>query len=289
MPTKVNDNRPYALEDLADELWRAETERQPIDPLTERYANLALADAYQIQLLNIRRRVAAGERIIGHKIGLTARAMQIKFNVDTPDYGHLLNTMRIPAGHNLNMNELIDPQIEVEPAFVLGRKLVGPGITQKDVLKAVEYSSVCFEVIDSRILDWRIRLQDTVADNGSSARIAVGTQMHDPTALDLADLKTELEVDGQIVETGSTRDILGHPINGVVWLVNAIAQYGVAFEAGHVILPGTCTRSYRIRDCHNVTGRIEGLGEVTMNLTGTPWSSNSDAKGESIDETRSNV
>lgn len=264
------------LSGIADELYRAEIRRRPLDPLTERFPDLSLDEAYRVQLLNIERRVAKGERIVGHKIGLTSRAMQTKFNVDTPDYGHLLDTMQLEPGTPLDMSELIDPQIEVEPAFVLGRELAGPGVTQQDVMQAIEYACVCFEVIDSRITDWRIRLQDTVADNGSSARLLLGTEQHDPNGLALDDLDTELEVDGEVVERGNTSAILDHPANGVVWLANAVAAFGVSFEAGHIILPGTSTRSFRLNGCEEARGRIAGLGEVVLRLTGTPFSTNTD-------------
>jgi 2-keto-4-pentenoate hydratase len=261
----------HPLQDIADELFRAEAERVPVEPLTIRYPGLSVADAYRIQQLNVARRQAAGERVNGHKIGLTARAMQIKFNVDEPDYGHLLDTMTVEHGAVLDMAELIDPQIEVEPAFILGKRLAGPGVTLEDVMAATEYICVCFEVIDSRIADWRIRLEDTVADNGSSARLVLGTERHDPATLDLYDMLTELEVNGSIVERGSTGAILGHPANGIAWLANALASFDVALEAGHIVLPGTCTRSRRIAGCSEVRGRIEGLGEVGLALAGAPY------------------
>jgi 2-keto-4-pentenoate hydratase len=264
------------IELLADELHRAERDRRPVDPLTDRYPMLTLADAYRIQQLNIERRLARGERIVGHKIGLTARAMQIKFGVDEPDYGHLLDTMRHDQGRVLDMGELIDPQIEVEPAFVLGADLTGPGITVQDVLDATEYISVCFEIIDSRIIDWRILLQDTVADNGSSARIVLGEERHSPGGLALENMETVLEIDGRVAETGNTGAILDHPANGVAWLANAIAQFGVGLQAGQVVLPGTCTRSIRINGRRKAIGRIAGLGEVGLTLTGRPFSDSVD-------------
>jgi 2-keto-4-pentenoate hydratase len=281
MGSHPDSTRSELLAGLADELWQAEADRRPLEPLKKRFPELTVDDAYRIQLVNVRRRVAAGERIIGHKIGLTARAMQIKFNVDTPDYGHLLDTMALRPGVPLDMNELIDPQIEVEPAFVLGRELVGPGVTRKDVMRAIEYTSVCFEVIDSRIAEWRIQLEDTVADNGSSSRLLLGTGRHDPRNLALDNLETELEIDGTVVETGNTSAILGHPADGVVWLANAVAPFGVTFEAGHVILPGTSTRSYRLNGCKEARGRIAGLGEVVLGVHGAVWSKNTDRRRES--------
>jgi len=139
------------------------------------------------------------------------------------------------------------------------------------VLSATDYISVCFEIIDSRITDWRIRLQDTVADNGSSARVVLGQERLRPQGLRLEDMLTELEIDGRVVETGNTGAILDHPANGVAWLANAIAQFGVGLQAGHVVLPGTCTRSYRINGRRRAVGRIDGLGDVSLDLAGRPF------------------
>jgi 2-keto-4-pentenoate hydratase len=196
--------------------------------------------------------------------------MQELFGVDQPDYGHLFDTMMHAAATPLDLGRLIDPQIEVEPAFVLGRRLAGPDLNAADVLDATDYVCVCFEVIDSRITDWRIKLQDTVADNGSSARVVLGSMRVRPSALGLDDLDTELELDGAVVERGNTRAILGHPANGVAWLANTLAGYRIALEAGHVVLPGTCTRSVRIGGRRRVVGRIAGLGEVALDLIGAP-------------------
>lgn len=265
------------LETLAEELYLAEADRRPIDPLTSRYPTLSLADAYRIQQVNVDRRLAGGQRIVGHKIGLTARAMQVKFGVDEPDYGHLLDSMWLDGQTALDMSELIDPQVEVEPAFVLAADLTGPGVTIEDVLDATDYVCACFEIIDSRIRDWRILLQDTVADNGSSARVVLGRERHRPQGLVLEDMRTELEIDGRVVETGNTGAILDHPANGVAWLANAISQFGVGLQAGHVVLPGTCVRSSRINGHREVTGRIEGLGELRLALTGKPFAQTMDS------------
>jgi len=148
--------------------------------------------------------------------------------------------------------------------------LQGPNVRIADVLAATEYVCVCFEVIDSRIIDWRVRLQDTVADNGSSARVVLGALKADPNTLELDNLETELELDGVVRETGNTSAILGHPANGVAWLANRISEFGLTLDAGHVVLPGTCTRCVRIGGHARVAGRIEGLGEVTLQLAGAP-------------------
>jgi 2-keto-4-pentenoate hydratase len=257
----------------AAELSWAESARRPVEPLTSRFAGLSVADAYRIQRANIDGRRTRGERIVGHKIGLTAKAMQELFGVREPDYGHLMNTMLLDGRSPLDMSTLIDPQVEVEPAFVLGKPLKGPNVSVADVLSATDHVCVCLEIIDSRIIGWRVKLQDTVADNGSSARVILGTRKIDPSSVRLDNLETELELDGVVVETGNTSAILGHPAKGIAWLANRIAEFGIALEPGHVVLPGTCTRSVRISGHHRTVGRIEDLGEVSLDLVGAPAAS----------------
>jgi 2-keto-4-pentenoate hydratase len=262
----------------AAQLFGAESSRRPTEPLTQSFPDLTVADAYRIQQANVQRRLARGERVVGHKIGLTAKAMQELFHVNEPDYGHLLDTMMHAARKPLDLTELIDPQIEVEPAFVLGKRLKGPNVDIAEVLAATDHVCVCFEVIDSRIIDWRIRLQDTVADNGSSARVVLGAKRVKPDSLALDTLDTELELDGTVVETGNTSAILGHPARGIAWLANRIAEFGITLEPGHIVLPGTCTRSVRLGGHRRAAGRIAGLGEVSLELSGAPSVANRKAR-----------
>jgi 2-oxopent-4-enoate hydratase len=254
----------------AARLAQAEERRRPIEPLTMSFPQLTLIDAYDIQRANITRRLQRGEQLVGRKVGLTAAAMQELFGVREPDYGVLLDTMVHDARDPLDLAELIDPQIEVEPAFVLGKRLLGPGLTGADALAAIDHVCACFEVIDSRIIDWRIRIQDTVADNGSSARLVLGARKVAPAALALDNLNAALELDGVAVETGNTAAILGHPAASAAWLANTLSTFGVALEPGDIVLPGTCMRSRRIAGHRRATGRIEGLGEVTIQLANAP-------------------
>ena len=249
----------------ASALADAEERRVPIAPLTEQYPGLDLAGAYAIQLRNVRRRLAGGEELRGHKVGLTARAMQELFGVDEPDYGHLLGSMFIADGDEVSLDRFIDAQVEVEPAFILGADLRGPGVTPADVIAATECVVASLEIIDSRIVDWTIKLEDTVADNGSSAAVVLGSR---PIAVDhdaLADAAVELRFDGAVVERGSTREILGHPAIAAAWLANALAQFEIGFSAGQVVLPGTCTRATRLRS-GPVSGVIGGMGSASITV-----------------------
>lgn len=262
--------RHDVIDRLSDRLYRAEIARTSTSPLTEEVDDLSLQEAYAIQQANIDRRKAEGYRVIGHKIGLTAKTMQELFGVNEPDYGHLMDYMMHDESHPLDMSRLIDPQVEVEPAFILKTDLMGPDLKVDDVLDATDYIVPCFEIIDSRITDWRIRLQDTVADNGSSALVILGSNKVGPRDFDLTGLHTTLQMDGKVVEEGNTTAILGHPANGIAWLANTISAYGVGLKAGDIVLPGTCTRSYRMGGHTTTTGTIEKLGSVTLNLVGSP-------------------
>jgi 2-keto-4-pentenoate hydratase len=254
----------------AARLAEAEARRRPIDPLTKTFPGLSLVDAYSIQRTNIDLRTGRGERVVGHKVGLTAAAMQELFGVREPDYGVLLDSMVHDAREPLDLAELIDPQVEVEPAFVLGKRLKGPGLTGAEVLAAVDSVCVCFEVIDSRIIGWRIKIQDTVADNGSSARIVLGSERVKPSRLALDNLEAAMELDGVVVERGNTSAILGHPATSVAWLANTLSKFDLALEPGDIVLPGTCMRSRRIAGHKRATGRIAGLGEVTFVIKNAP-------------------
>jgi len=168
-------------EELARRLYEAEHRCSPIPPLTDAYPDLTVADAYAVQRALIARKLEEGARVVGWKIGLTSRPMQQMFGIDTPDFGHLLDTMALPSGAELPCSQLIAPRVEPEFAFVLARDLAGPGVREEDVLAATEAVALALEVIDSRIEGWRIRLADTIADNASSARFVLGQDRRRPS------------------------------------------------------------------------------------------------------------
>src|SRR6202451_621404 len=158
----------------AELLWAAERDRAPIDPLTETFPGIDAVDAYEIQLINIRRRLAAGARVRGHKVGLSSPVMQQMMGVDEPDYGHLLDGMVLAQDTPIPAAAYCYPRIEVEIGYVLGASLPGAGCTEADVLAATEYIVPSLELIDSRVRDWRIKLADTIADNARSRGVILG-------------------------------------------------------------------------------------------------------------------
>lgn len=249
-------------EEAADQLAAAYRTHQPVDPLTGRYP-LDLDDAYEIQRLQIDARVKAGARIVGHKVGLTAAAMQRQLGVDQPDFGHLLDDMVVPENTPVPAGRFLQPRIEPEIALVLKRPLAGPGVNVAQALAAVDFVLPSLEVIDSRVRDWRIGILDTVADNASSGAVVLGSTPVAPAAVDLRLAGCVLHRDGRVVGTGAGGAVLGSPVNALVWLANTLGARGVALEAGHVVLPGSVTAAVDVTPGATFTATFAGIGSVT--------------------------
>ncbi len=251
--------------EIAHVLAEAEENASPVAPLAERWPGLDVEDAYAIQGLNIEDRVARGATIRGHKVGLSSRAMQEMMGVDECDYGHLMDDMFVFEGDTIEMAGLCHPRVEVEVAFVLGRGLPGRSCHVGDVLSATEFVLPALEIIDSRIRDWKIGLTDTIADNASSCRVVLGGN---PTRLtDLPDLRrveARLEIDGREVGQGCADAVLGNPASAVAWLARKLDAFDVRLEAGHVILPGSCTRAFDVRPGSLARADFDGLGPVEV-------------------------
>ena len=252
----------------AELLWTAERDLAPIDPLTETYPAIDVVDAYEIQLINIRRKIAGGARVRGHKVGLSSPVMQQIMGVDEPDYGHLLDAMVLGQDAPIPAGRYCYPRIEVEIGYVLGSALPGADCTEADVLAATEYVVPSLELIDSRVRDWRIKLADTIADNASSAGVILGEARRAPAELaakgvDLADIEAVLYSGDNEVARGNTSAVLGNPTASVAWLARKVADFGVKLEAGHLILPGSCTRAIDARPGTRFRAEFAGLGTVT--------------------------
>jgi 2-keto-4-pentenoate hydratase len=248
-------------------LVQAEADRKPIRPLAETFPAMDVVDSYEIALINIRERLEGGVTVLGHKVGLSSEAMQKMMGVDEPDYGHLLSDMALTEGHAVDIRRYCYPRVEVEVAFVLGKTLPGEDCTEDDVLAATEYVAPAIELIDSRIVDWQIGLVDTIADNASSAGFVLGARRVRPADIDLLSIDATLSRNGEVVAEGRSDAVLGNPVTAVAWLARKVAGFGVHLEAGHVILPGSCTRAIDARPGDDFHAEFEGLGSVALSFT----------------------
>jgi 2-keto-4-pentenoate hydratase len=252
---------------LADALWDAERTRTPIAPLTDRYPDLDVDDAYAIQTRNIDRRVADGARVIGRKIGLTSKSMQDLLGVNEPDFGVLLDDMFVEDGDEIDMGTMLQPRIEAELAFVMDTDLAGPGVTTANALAAIAGVMPAVEIVDSRIADWKIKLVDTVADNASSGRLVVGGRMRKVTDIDLRLVGMVISRDGEVIDTGAGAAALGNPARCVAWLANKLGAFGATLHAGDVILPGAVHRMVPVRPGDVFRAEYAHLGAVTARFS----------------------
>lgn len=249
---------------LGDELFDALLQGKTLAPLTTRHPEVTIADAYRIQEQLIARRRETGERVVGKKIGVTSQAVMDMLGVRQPDFGWLLDGMSLNNGSKVPFDRLIQPKAEGEIAFVLKKDLVGPGISAADVLAAVEGVMTCIEIVDSRIDNWNIKIQDTIADNASCGVYVLGDRLVDPRDLDLATCGMVLEKNGDIVCTGAGAATMGSPVNAVVWLANTLGRYGIPLKAGEVILSGSLAAMVPVTQGDFLRVTIGGIGSCSV-------------------------
>jgi 2-keto-4-pentenoate hydratase len=253
-------------DELAADLAQAERSREPIAPLTSAYPDIDVVDAYEIQLINIRQRVAEGARVLGHKVGLSSLAMQQMMGVDEPDYGHLLDEMQVFEDTPVKSGRYLYPRVEVEVGFILAADLPGAGCTEDDVLAATEALAPSIELIDTRITDWEIALCDTIADNASSAGFVLGEARVSPRELDVKSIDAVLTRNGEVVTEGRSDAVLGNPVTAVAWLARKVESFGVRLRKGDIVLPGSCTRAIDARAGDNFVADFAGLGSVRLSF-----------------------
>jgi len=249
---------------LGDELYEALAAGKTVSPLTSRGFDITIEDAYHIQQQMISRRLEKGEKIIGKKIGVTSKAVMNMLGVHQPDFGYLLDGMVYNEGESIDMSTLIQPKAEGEIAFLLKKDLQGPGVTAADVLAATEGVMACFEIVDSRITDWKIKIQDTVADNASCGVFVLGDQLVDISKVDLALCGMVLEKNGEIVVTGAGAATMGHPVNAMVWLANTLGKLGIALKAGDIVLSGAMGAMVPVGRGDNLRVSIGGIGGCSV-------------------------
>lgn len=257
------------IEAHAQDLFSALRERRVIAPLTARDAALTIEDAYCISERMLGWRLDEGERVVGKKIGVTSKAVQDMLNVRQPDFGFLTDAMQYPDGAAISLAGagLIQPRAEGEIAFMLQADLQGPGVTRDDVLAATEWVAPCFEIVDSRIRDWQIRIQDTVADNASCGVFVVGEQRTDPRTLDLSAVRMDMTRNGAPCGSGLGAAVQGHPAEAVAWLANTLGAYGIPFRRGELILSGALAALVPAQAGDRFALHIEGLGGCSVSFT----------------------
>ncbi|WP_257348999.1 2-keto-4-pentenoate hydratase [Pseudalkalibacillus decolorationis] len=256
------------VKELASYLIDAEKNQKPIQPLTELKSDLTLDEAYEIQLQIVKEKLSEEIRIVGKKIGLTSRDMQIMYGIDTPDCGHLFENMNVKNKHEVSFkDDVIQPKIEAEIAFVLKKDLKGPNVTVEEVLQATDYVLPSIEIIDSRIKDWNLKLQDTVADNASSGLYVLGDKPVSVDEVSLPDINMKVYQNGQLMKEGVGKNAMEHPAACVAWLANKLAEFDVVLQAGEVILSGALATTIDVVPGDEFTAVFEHLGEVKVTFT----------------------
>lgn len=248
--------------EIAEMLRKAEANKKPLEPITKNHPEITIGDAYQIQLKNVDFRKTKGQRVLGKKVGLTSKAMQKMLSVNEPDYGHLFSDMVFSEEEAIVMEKFLQPKIEAELGFVLKEDLSGPGINILDVLKATEVIVPVLEIIDSRIGDWKIKIQDTIADNGSSAGLIIGTSLAPPDWFDLKRIGMVLRKNGVIVDTATGAAVMGNPAYAVAWLGNKLSEFNLKLKAGELVLAGSLTGALDIEKGDYFEASFDNLGEV---------------------------
>ena len=250
------------INQLGDELYQALRAQSTIEPLTAREGDITIEDAYHISLRMVDQRLNLdGERIVGKKIGVTSKPVQDMLNVFQPDFGFLTDKMEYADGANIPIaGNMIQPRAEGEIAFRLKQDLVGPGVTERDVLDATQSIMPCFEIVDSRIHNWNIKIQDTVADNASCGVYVLGKNEVDPHDFDLPNLKMTVLKNSEVIAQGLGSAVQGNPLTAVAWLANTLGEFGIPFKASEIILSGSLVPLIPVVARDEMSLVIDGLG-----------------------------
>jgi 2-oxo-hept-3-ene-1,7-dioate hydratase len=256
---------PADRQKAADMLLEAERTKKPVLQLSTQWPNIEIEDSYAIAGLVTQAKVKAGAKIIGHKIGLTSKAMQQSSQIDEPDYGTLLDNMLVENGAKIPHSNYCVPRVELELTFVLGKDLKGPGVGLTDVLRATEYVVPSIEIIDARVQNPR-KIYDTVADNGAAAGLVMGGRPIRPFDVDLPWVGGIMFRNSEIEETGLAAGVLGHPAMGIAWLANKVGRFGDTLKAGQVFLAGSFIRPVWAAKGDTLHADFGPLGAVTVQL-----------------------
>ena len=253
------------IDSIVSEMIDAELKNTLAPAIPQRYPDFTVDEAYKVQMRYMERKIEAGEKVIGKKIGLTSKAMQELLGIDEPDYGFIMSTNIASEGLPISMSELIEPKAEPEVAFVLMDDLEGPGVTAGHVLAATAGVLPSIEIIDSRFAGWGIKIQDSIADGASIGLVILGagglTDVSTP-GLDLRYIGHVLEKNGEIVETAAGAAALGNPAESVAWLANKLSEYGIILKAGEIVISGSLTKAVPVQAGDFVRATFGQLGSV---------------------------
>ena len=226
--------------EVATKLYQALKNQYCLEPLTTTYKEISIKDAYEISKFFLQKRIDDGDKVVGKKIGVTSKVVQEMLGVHQPDFGFLTASMQYPNNTKIKIEDLlIQPRAEGEIAFILSNDLSGPGITDQDVKDATANIVPCFEIVDSRIKDWKIKIEDTVADNASCGVFVLGDERIDVTNLDLANLELKMYKNDNLISSGKGSAVQGNPYQAVAWLANTLGELGIPFLSGEIILSGS--------------------------------------------------
>ena len=248
-------------------LYEARRTGIPVEPFTDNDPSLGLADGYAVQEHLVRMLLADGDRISGYKVGLTSKPMQQMIGLDSPDYGPVLASTVYPSGAQVPLRRFIQPRIEAEIAFVLGERLAGPGVSVADASRATAGVAASLEIIDSRIVGWRIKLADTVADLASSGAVVISSRIVPLAGLDTRLIGMMLTRSGGLADTGAGAAALGDPLTVVAWLANTLGEHGIALESGHLVMTGSMHAAVPMAAGDVFRADFDRLGPVTVRVT----------------------
>jgi 2-oxo-3-hexenedioate decarboxylase len=250
---------------IAEEIHRHQQEGRELEKITTRYEGLSVENAYQIQRIGAELALAAGDELIGWKMGLTSSAKQVSVGVEEPIYGRLLASMELEQG-DLSLTGLIHPRVEPELAFVFRKRLGGSRVTARDVWLATECVMPALEVIDSRFQNFSFTLIDVVADNASSAKFLLSDQAYSPYQCAWDEVGVVLRQNGQVVQTGAGAAVLGHPVRAVIQLARMLDREGLAIEPGMVVLTGGITEAVHLHAGDDIIVEFDQLGELHLHV-----------------------
>ena len=256
------------IQQAADSLWQAEQTREWAEPLSIRFPEADVADAYRVSLAVRDLKLAAGRTVKGHKIGLTSKAMRDMFSATEPDYGFIFDNWFELEGASVQRNAMNRPLVEVELAFVMGKDLKGPSINAADVIRATDFILPALEIVDSRYKGrGNNMLVDSISDAATCGFVVLGGNPVKLTDVDVRRLSASLSINGQIMESGSASAVMGNPINAVVWLANKLHEFGVAMQPGDVILSGSFVKAIPFDAGDTILALYDQLGEITLRVT----------------------